>query len=165
MSKSILHGAPAHTLAAATTSILGVLAMTAIHHVYGAVLFATPWRLHIVFISVPVALAILAAVPLGRASPDGLLSSAASWVYLALGGVFAIGAIGVYEGGYNHLLPNLQHVLGVEHTLREGLYVPPDDLVFQLTGVAQFVIAVIAARYMWRLVGVSRPADRLADPA
>jgi hypothetical protein len=164
MSKSILHRAPERTLVAATASTLGVLVMTAVHHIYGAALFDTPWRLHIVFISVPVALAILAAIPIARASPDGLLSRIASWVYLALGGVFAVGAIGVYEGGYNHLLPNLQYVLGMEHTLRGGLYVPPDDLVFQLTGIAQFAIAIIAARHLWQLVDASS-ADRLADPA
>jgi hypothetical protein len=58
---------------------------------------------------------------------------------------FSILAIGIYEGGYNHLLPNIQYAMDVESTLREGLYVPPDDFIFQGTGMAQFVIAVIAA--------------------
>ena len=170
MTISILYAAPSRALVAATTSVLAVLAMTAIHHVYGAALFATPWRLHIVYVSVPVALALLGAIPVARASPDSLASRIASWLFLGLGGVFAVGLIGFYEGGYNHLLPNVQYALGIEATVREGLYVPPDDLVFQLTGMAQFVLAMVAAVHLARLVRApaNPPASvqtPLAEPA
>src|SRR5687768_18557321 len=128
MPDSYLHKAPLDEVVRTTIAGLAILVMTAIHHIYGAMLFATPWRLHIVYISIPVALLILATVSLGRASASSLLARLASWTYaLAIGG-FAVGMIGVYEGGYNHLLPNLQYVLGVEHTLREGLYEPPDEI-------------------------------------
>ena len=153
MSSSILSRAPAAAIAAATISGLAVLVATTVHHVYGAWLFATPWRLHIVFISIPVAIAILAAIPIARMGSAPLAGQLASLVYIILDAGFVIGLIGFYEGGYNHLLPNIQYVLGVDHTLRADLYLPPDDLIFQLTGVAQFFLGVVAAWYLWRLVG------------
>jgi hypothetical protein len=151
MSDSILFRASPRSIFRTTASALGVLVMTSVHHIYGAVIFDTPWRLHIVFVSIPVALIILGAIPLGRTA-GGLPSRLASWTYVALVGIFAIAMIGIYEGGYNHLLPNIQYVLGVDHPLREGLYEPPDDLAFQLTGIAQFVVAIIAAWELWRLI-------------
>lgn len=156
MRPSILSRAPTRTVAAAAASGLGVLAMTTIHHVYGAAIFETPWRLHIVFISIPVALVILGAIPLARMRNASFTSHVASWLFIGLIALFAVAAIGFYEGGYNHLLPNIQYTLGVEHPLRDGLYVPPDDLFFQLTGIAQFAVAVIAAWYLERLLQQAR---------
>jgi hypothetical protein len=156
MTSSILSRASGRSVFQATASALGVLAMTSIHHVYGAAIFETPWRLHIVFISIPVALLILAAVAVARSGNGARAGKVASWIYVGLVALFAIAAVGIYEGGYNHLIPNIQHVLGVEHPLREGLYEPPDDLFFQLTGIAQFVIAVIAAWTIRKLVWSGR---------
>lgn len=156
MTSPILCRASVRSVVLATTSALGVLVMTSIHHIYGAAIFETPWRLHIVFISIPVALIILAAVVLARSGGSTAISRVASWLYFGLVALFGIAAIGVYEGGYNHLIPNLQHVLGIAHPLREGLYQPPDDLVFQLTGIAQFGIAMLAAWRLWKLVASDR---------
>lgn len=160
--QSILHRAPARAIFQTTFWALAILVMTSIHHVYGAALFSTPWRLHIVYVSIPAALIILAAIPAGRAAPHGLVSRAASWLYVAIIGVFAVGMIGFYEGGYNHLIPNIQYALGVEHPLREGLYEPPDDLIFQLIGVAQFPIAVLAGWRLFQLVVTQ--GSRAASP-
>ena len=136
----------------ATLGALGVLVMTSIHHAYGAIVFDTPYRWHIIFISIPVALVILAAAPVARGGGSAMISRVASWLYLGLVALFVIAAIGIYEGGYNHLIPNIQYVLGVEHPLREDLYKAPDDLFFQLTGIAQFVLAMLTARWLWKLV-------------
>lgn len=166
MATSILHDAPTRTLRAAAASLLALLALTAVHHVYGAWLFDTPWRLHIVFVSIPVAIVIAAAVPIARSAPESLASRSASWVFLVLGAIFVVGAIGLYEGGYNHALPNLQYVLGLAPTARPDLYVPPDDLLFQLTGVGQFVLAVVAAHYLAELrPGSARSSRRPVEPS
>ncbi|PKR88341.1 hypothetical protein CXZ10_15085 [Pleomorphomonas diazotrophica] len=136
----------------ATATALAILVMTSIHHIYGAEIFDTPYRLHIVYVSIPVALVILGCVALARRTASAAVARAASWLFVILTGLFAIVAVGFYEGGYNHVIPNIQYLLGVEHTLRAGLYEPPDDLVFQLTGVAQFGIALVAASALWRLL-------------
>ncbi|WP_338426278.1 hypothetical protein [Sphingopyxis kveilinensis] len=152
MSESILYHAQPRHLRLTTLATLGVLVTTAAHHIYGADLFSTPWRLHIVYISIPAAILILGTIPIARADARRLSSRIASWVYFLVSGGFAVGMIGFYEGGYNHLLPNIQYVLGAETTLREGLYQPPDDPIFQLSGIAQFFIALFAG---WGLVGLA----------
>lgn len=152
MVSSLLSSAPAGLVYRATVTSLAILVMTSIHHIYGAEIFDTPYRLHIVFVSIPVALLILGCVALARRTASETMARAASWLFLALVGLFAIVAVGFYEGGYNHVIPNIQYALGVEHTLRAGLYEPPDDLVFQLTGMAQFGMALAAAAALWRLV-------------
>ena len=152
MVSSILSSAPAGLVNRATATSLAILVMTSVHHVYGAEIFDTPYRLHIVYVSIPVALIILGCVALARRTASETVARAASWLFVVLTGLFAIAAVGFYEGGYNHVIPNIQYVFGVEHTLRAGLYEPPDDLVFQLTGVAQFPIALTAAWALWRLI-------------
>lgn len=152
MVSSLLSSAPAGLVYRATATTLAILVMTSIHHVYGAEVFDTPYRLHIVYISIPVALLIVGCVALARSTASQTLAWAASWLFVILTGLFAIAAVGFYEGGYNHVIPNIQYLFGVEHTVRPGLYEPPDDLVFQLTGVAQFGIALVAATALWRLI-------------
>lgn len=152
MASSLLSSAPAGLVYRATATALAILVMTSIHHVYGAEIFDTPYRLHIVYVSIPVALIILGCVALARRTASEMVARAASWLFVILTGLFAIAAVGFYEGGYNHVIPNIQYLLGVEHTVRPGLYEPPDDLVFQLTGMAQFGIALVAASALWRLL-------------
>jgi hypothetical protein len=130
--------------------------MTTIHHVYGAAIFETPWRLHIVFASIPVALIILAAAPIAKRTRSGVVSNVASWLYVAAIALFCIALIGFYEGGYNHLIPNIQYMHGVDHPLREGLYVPPDDLAFQLTGIAQFAAGLVSSITLWAMLRADR---------
>lgn len=152
MTSSILSRASGRSTILATLGAMGVLAMTSIHHAYGAIVFETPYRWHIIFISIPVALVILATARVARSGGSAMISRVASWLYLGLVVLFVIAAIGIYEGGYNHLIPNIQYVLGVEHPLREDLYEAPDDLFFQLTGIAQFALAMLTAWWLWKLV-------------
>lgn len=155
MPDNIFARAPFAPVASTAGWALGVLAITIVHHVYGAWLFATPFRLHIAFVAVPAMLLIPVLVRTARLGAGPAAGWAAAGAHLLMGG-FAIAAIGIYEGGYNHLLPNLQYLAGIEHTLRAGLYEPPDDLVFQGTGMLQFAVAVLAIRAylrMYRLGG------------
>ena len=46
-------------LSRASWSALAVLLLTTVHHVYGAVVYHTPWRLHVGFVSVFAAAAIV----------------------------------------------------------------------------------------------------------
>ena len=163
MTQSILARAPRSAVYAATLGGLSILIATTIHHVYGAWLFDTPWRLHIVFISIPVALGMVVAVLVAVQGGGSLAGHVASWAFILLNAGFAIALIGLYEGGYNHLLPNIQYVLAVDHPLREGLYDPPDDLVFQLSGIAQFVVAAIAAWQLWRVIWPRREGGALSS--
>jgi hypothetical protein len=153
----MLNYAHARLVLRATVPALAVLVVTTVHHVYGAALFETPWRLHVAYVSVPIALLVVVCARLGRIARESRIRCTASVLYFLLTGFFAVALIGVYEGGFNHLLPNLQYILGYEG-LREGLYEPPDNLLFQITGIAQFAIALLAGVRLWQLLRVLRRA-------
>jgi len=138
---------------AAATSI-GVLVLTTIHHVYGAAIYATPWRLHIVYIAVPMAVAIAVLLYAGWRNPWRRSGRIAGWTGLALAVGFAIILIGVYEGGYNHVVKNILNLVA-RPTLQAMCEPPicemPNDFVFEATGVAQFGMAIAAAIAVFRL--------------
>lgn len=143
----------------AGAAALAVLAMTSIHHIYGAAIYDTPWRLHVVYIAVPVAAAIVAAFRLG-ATREGTAGRIATWAGIAVILVFPVALIGFFEGGYNHVAKNIVHLAAGEAGMRalfpEWLYEPgsvetPNDLVFEATGVAQFPLSILTSVLVFRL--------------
>lgn len=142
----------------AGAAALAVLVLTAVHHVYGAIVFETPWRLHILHAAIPVAIIIVAALYFGQHSRETrrgrLLIRLAIVVILA----FPVGLIGVYEGGYNHLVKTIVYfAAGRDAALAlfpPPTYEMPSDVLFEATGIAQFPLAV------WAIVQVRRLAKR-----
>jgi hypothetical protein len=143
----------------AGAAALAVLIMTSIHHVYGAVIYDTPFRLHIVFISVPVGMAIAAALYVGATREDWA-GRIATWIGITIILAFAVAAIGFFEGGYNHVVKNIVYFTGGEEAMMklvpEWLYDPaaveiPNDFIFEATGIAQFPLGVLTMVLTWRL--------------
>jgi hypothetical protein len=133
----------------AGVAILALLALTGIRHAYGAFVFGTPWRLHIIAIAVPVAIAIVAALHHGavkssQPSGRGLTLLAALLILL-----FPVAAIGIYEGGYNHVVKNLVYFISGEAVARAlfppPLYEMPRDIFFETTGMAQLPLSIATA--------------------
>lgn len=148
----------------AGTAALLVLLMTSIHHVYGAVAYDTPFRLHIVFIAIPAAMAIAAALYVGATRADRA-GRIATWIGVAIIALFAVGAIGFFEGGYNHVVKNMGFLAGGESAVAKlmpaWLYDPsaveiPNDFFFEATGIAQFPLSVWTAVATWRLARAMR---------
>ncbi|HZU51147.1 MAG TPA: hypothetical protein VE968_04650 [Sphingomicrobium sp.] len=127
---------------------VALLVLTSIHHAYGALVYHSEWRLHVVFVAIP-----LAAVIIVMAR-----SRERSWrIYAALLMIiFAVMLIGVFEGGYNHLVKNIVYfTAGADRTralFPPPLYELPGDAFFELTGIAQFLIAPFAALGAVRLL-------------
>ncbi len=135
---------------AAQAALMGLLELllTAVHHVYGAYVYDTPWRVQVAFYA-----AIIGAFV-------GTLSYAAHrWRDSAFGKVlFRLNmlvtlvapalAIGVVEGGYNHALKNIVYFAGDIDLYRqwfpEPTYEIPADWFFEVTGVLQFPLGVWA---------------------
>jgi carbon starvation protein CstA len=97
-----------------------LMVLTSFHHVYGALVYNTPWRFHVLFISIPVAIAIL------------LLSARLSgkmdikfWTYWALVLFPTILMLGVFEGLYNHLLKDFLYFTGFSRETLLTLFPPP----------------------------------------
>ena len=129
--------------------------LTTIHHVYGAVLYNTPWRLHILMMSIPV---IILTLILERQLRKKEVSSKCIrfWLFYFITLVPSLGLIGVFEGIYNHLLKNIMYFGGAGDGLLQTLfpaptYEMPNDLLFEITGVMQGVIAIVLIKQMCSL--------------
>lgn len=139
---------------------IAVLVMTTIHHVYGAVIYHTPWRLHIVYISAPVAAAIVAALVFGASREGTPAGRVATWLAIAAIIVFPVALIGFFEGGYNHVVKNIVYFAAGEEAMMglvpTFLYDPsavevPSDVFFEMTGIAQFPLSIATVAAVRRL--------------
>lgn len=133
------------------------LAITSIHHAYGAYVYHTPWRYHAVLVAAVTAPLIFGALSLVRSRPSGLLRTLALGLFvLATFGV-AVLMIGTFEGLYNHVVKNLLYFGGASPAHMTRLFPPPtyelpNDAFFEITGVAQVLPAVLAAWYLYRMI-------------
>ena len=117
-------------------SLMTVYLITAVHHAYGAWLYQTPWRNHIVYQGFTWLLASYLMLLIYVWWKKIWIK----WIYLLFSGFFFIGAIGFYEGLYNHLLKNLLWIIGINSGTLLRLYPPPkyelpNDFFFELTGI------------------------------
>ena len=121
---------------------LAVIAITTLHHVYGAIAFDTPWRLHIVFIAVPIGALITVGLVYAWPRRHSRAGQLAKWSAALLSLVFAFALIGLYEGGYNHVLANIVFQMHGPEALMAfydaDIHQLPTEPVFEATGVAQF---------------------------
>lgn len=129
---------------------LGLLLLTSVHHALGALLYAAPFRLHVVAVALPLAALIAWLMQAARhrihtdGSGHGVLLASLAMVFLAILG------IGVFEGGYNHVLKDILFFMGVTPHTMATLFPPPayempDNFLFEATGILQFPVGLIAA--------------------
>jgi hypothetical protein len=135
-----------------------VLVLTTVHHAYGALVYHTPWRLHVAVFALPIALAIYFGLRAGAKADDaGKGRALGNWVGVLILSV-PVGAIGLFEGAYNHLFKNILYFGWGMHAMREFFPVPmyemPNDRIFEATGIAQFPLALVAA--YWTIVMLVR---------
>jgi len=124
------------------------LALTSVHHAYGALIYASPWRLEVVVMSIAAAALIAGLWLLARRRPgsfSGRLAFVGNMVVIV---AFPILAIGLFEGGYNHVVKNIVHLAGnptlYAQMFPASMYEAPGDWLFELTGIAQFPMALLA---------------------
>lgn len=135
-----------------------VLALTTIHHAYGAIVYHTLWRLHVAVIAAPVALAIYAGLRAGAKAHQAGKGRGLTYWTAAVILLIPVGAIGLFEGGYNHLVKNVIYFGWGAHTMRQffpaPMYEMPTDRIFESTGIAQLPLALAAA--YWTVVMLVR---------
>ena len=130
-----------------------LMTMTSLHHIYGAWRYDTPWRLHVLMISVPV---ILAVGLLYRFTRKENSSRILYWIFWILTLVPSILLIGLFEGVYNHILKNILYFLGAGRSVLDNLYEPgvyelPNDFLFEFTGILQGLVVLPLMIYFVRL--------------
>lgn len=134
----------------------GVLSLTVLHHFYGAVLYDTPWRNHIVVLALPVLIVLVITHEISLRRPSTPLGRTSLFVFAALTLAVPVGLIGIFEGGYNHLAKNVLFFGGLpagvlDRLFPDSVYELPDDVFFEVSGVLQFFLGLYAARSLSRL--------------
>jgi hypothetical protein len=123
-----------------------LMVLTSIHHIYGAVIYHTPWRLHVLMLSIPVIILTIVLYRVLR-QKETINRSFVFWIFFLVTLVPSIGLIGLYEGVYNHMLKNVLFFGGVDRGTLLMLfpapaYEMPNDLLFEITGVLQGLIVI-----------------------
>ncbi|SEW39809.1 hypothetical protein [Chitinophaga arvensicola] len=121
-----------------------LMILTSVHHAYGAVVYHTPWRMHILFMSVPM---ILVTLLLNRVLQQKADRSGWAWVFGSLVLLLSVMMIGTYEGLYNHVLKNVLYfgglsARGMAMFFPPSMYELPNDALFEVTGMLQGVVVI-----------------------
>jgi hypothetical protein len=130
--------------------------LTIIHHAYGAMIYEAPFRLHAVFFAVPVIIILLLTYRMYRKRSSAVSGKVAFWVFMVVTVLISVGMIGLFEGGYNHLVKNLLYFGGTSQATLIQLFPPPtyempNDFWFEATGILQFFSGVYCMYYLFRL--------------
>lgn len=133
-----------------------LMILTSIHHIYGAIIYETPWRLHVIVLSVPVILATWL-LKYFITTSSSRINMILFWLLLVVTLVPSIGMIGVYEGIYNHLVKNIMFFSGASKETLVKFFPPPtyelpNDFWFELTGIAQGILALPLFGYFSRMI-------------
>lgn len=141
---------------------LGTLGATALHHVYGAIRYASPWRMHAAVIALllaPLFVVLYGSFTRGiSGAPGARRGRAAGWALALISLVYPIALIGGFEGLYNHVAKNLFYLGGMSRPRLLELFPPPtyelpNDVVFEVSGVLQVAPAALG---LLALVGFVR---------
>jgi hypothetical protein len=146
---------------------VGLLVLTVLHHFYGATIYDAPFRQHVAFGLLPVLLVLILAYWVHRRRPLTPLGRGSLWLFMALTLVVVAG-IGLFEGGYNHLVKNVLFFGGASRSTLAQLFPPPayempNDLWFEVTGVLQCFAGLCAAYYfvrLWQEIRVEKRATQ-----
>lgn len=162
------HHALSHDRQGERRALLGgamVYAVTAIHHVYGAFRYHTPWRAHAALVAGLALLVMIGALAVSRARPASATGRAAWWTFFVVNAVVFVLFLGVFEGAYNHVLKNVLYLAGLSPSHMRALFPPPmyempNDWFFEITGVLHVIPAALTARYLARLLPRARVSGR-----
>lgn len=130
-------------------SSLSIMILTLIHHVYGALIYEDPFRLHVAYVAIPIILILLLSFRIFQRKLSALITRVSFAVFMLVSILIAVSVIGLYEGGYNHLLKNLLYFGGTSEVTLDRLFPPPvyempKSYFFEVTGIFQFVLSIYA---------------------
>ena len=106
---------PTKTLLAA----VGVRGLTVVHYLYGARIYKAPFRRHVASGMLPVLLALIFAHEV-RAGVPRLPGRVSLRLLMVVTLIVPVGLIGLFEGGYNHLVKNVLY-FGVHREVCSGV--------------------------------------------
>jgi hypothetical protein len=142
---------------AAFAGALATFGLTAVHHVYGAILYDTPWRHHAAVVGAIASALLWVAHRAYTRNPTGIRGRVGLAAFVVVTGLVAVLAIGAFEGLYNHVIKNVTYFGGLPLELHRELFPPPtyelpNDVLFEVSGILQVVPATYAAIALVRLL-------------
>ena len=152
-STTLRHFEDEHELRAMWWAV-GVLLLTTVHHLYGGIVYDTPWREHAAIVAAATGLVMAALFRIHRSLFGRRGSELAFWLFATVTMLVPVIGVGLIEGGYNHALKNLLYFTTTDRGLFERLFPPPtyempNDAFFEITGVLQFFVGIVAG---WELI-------------
>lgn len=134
------------------------------HHVYGALVYETPWRIAVSLWIPGFVLLVLSMLYLLWQYADRTAGTIAAWIIL-FGAVIFQAGFTMFECVYSHVLKNVLYFGGASQSVLERLfpapaYHLPNNLLFELTGVAQLA-GFWAAWCAWQ-VFANRSIEKIA---
>jgi hypothetical protein len=135
---------------------IALVTFTSIHHVYGGAVYATSWRIIMpIFFFIPMLVLTLTLQYQASIRMSRILLLA--YVLLCIT-IWVIG-VGVFEGGYNHLLKNVLYYSSASKELMVKMFPPefggakfyetaPNDFLFESTGIATTIFAFLVVGYL-----------------
>jgi hypothetical protein len=127
------------------------------HFVYGAHVYDDPAREHVILPALSF-LALAAALGVGyRWRPHGWLL----WLFGAEVAFADVGLFGLFHGGFNHALKDIFFFLGgmdpdrLAQIFDSPDFAVPRDALFELTGVAGLLLALVIVCLLVRLIGAA----------
>ena len=128
-----------------------LMMVTSIHHVYGAYVYDTPWRLHVLAFSIPI-IAFNWYV-----SKKYKANKTIFYTFCGANLIITISLIGLFEGVYNHLVKNVLFYWNTDPETMARLFPPPkyvlpNDFVFEFTGILQALLVIPLLYYFVRLI-------------
>lgn len=132
---------------------LSIMVLTLIHHAYGAVIYEQSFRLHVAYFTIPVILILILGFRIYQNYPSKISGKIAFGVFMVTTAIIPVGMIGLYEGGYNHLVKNILYFGSIHQTTLDQLFPPPlyempNDFLFEATGIFQFILGVYGVYYL-----------------
>ena len=130
------------------------MALTTVHHLYGAIIYHTPWRHHAAILATVTVLVSVASFRVHRSMASERAGRIAFWIFVILSMLIAVLGIGLFEGGYNHTLKNILYFTTHDAAVMQRLFPPPtyempNDALFEITGVLQFPLGLVTG---WELI-------------
>lgn len=140
-----------------------ILVLTVFHHFYAAAIFDTPWRRHVAIIVMPVLLVMIVLYVLYQWRPLTMVGKTSLWLFILVAALVPIAWLGFFHGGYTHLAKLILVIGGVSQPTFERLCPGcevPGDLIYEVTGVMEFLLSLVAAYYLFKLWQDSRGVQR-----
>jgi hypothetical protein len=134
-----------------------LMVLTTIHHIYGAVIYSTPWMLHVIFLSAPVLVVTIILEYLLKKYDNRFLF----WLYSFVILVPSISFIGLFEGIYNHILKDIMFYSGFSEETMLAMFPPPayempNDFLFEFTGVLQGIVCSVLMVVFYKFIRARR---------